>query len=56
MLKLTDDIKMGMSKRLGRRPITILLQFYFVKAFNNVSPFTLLKKLTETGLSKSALL
>ena len=40
LLKLTDDIRMGISKRL----ITILLQFDFSKAFDTVSPTKLQKK------------
>ena len=52
LLKLTDDIKMGISKRL----VTVLLQFDFSKAFDTVSPSKLLKKLKELGFSKSSLL
>ena len=52
LLKLTDDIRIGMSKRL----ITILLQFDFSKAFDTVSSIKLLKKLRGMGFSKSALI
>ena len=34
LIKLTDDIRMGMDKRLA----TLLLQFDFSKDFDNVSP------------------
>ena len=52
LLKLTDDIKLGIINRL----ITILLQFDFSKAFDTVSPTKLLKRLKDMGLSKSALM
>ena len=52
LLKLTDDIRLGISKRF----ITILLQFDFSKAFDTVSPTKLLKRLKELGFSKSALI
>ena len=52
LLKLTEDIRMGMSKRL----INILLQFDFSKAFETVSPTVLLTKLKEIGFPKSALI
>ena len=51
LLKLTDDIRIGISNRL----ITVLLQFDFSKAFDTVSPSKLLKKLSRMGFSKSAL-
>ena len=51
-LKLTDDIRVGMSKKL----VTLLLQFDFSIAFDTISPLKLLPKLMEMGFSKQALL
>ena len=42
---------MGNDKKLA----TLLLQFDFSKAFDNVSPSKLLKKLKDIGFSKSSL-
>ena len=52
MLKLTEDIKMEMSKRL----ITALLQFDFSKAFDKVLPTILFRKMKEMRFSRSALI
>ena len=52
LIKLTDDIRMGKDKRLA----TLLLQFDFSKAFDNVSPSKLLQKLKDIGFSKSSLI
>ena len=51
LIKLTDDIRMGKEKQLA----TLLLQFDFSKAFDNVSPSKLLRKLKDMGFSKSSL-
>ena len=51
LLKLTDDIRMGKENKLA----TLLLQFDFSKAFDNVSPSKLLRKLQIAGFSKSSL-
>ena len=51
LLKLTDDIKLGKDRRLA----TLLLQFDFSKAFDNVSPSKLLNKLKDIGFSKFSL-
>ena len=51
LIKLTDDIRMGNERQLA----TILLQFDFSKAFDNVSPSILLGKLRNAGFSKSTL-
>ena len=51
LLKLTDDIRVGKSKKLA----TLLLQFDFSKAFDTISPSKLLIKLRSLGFSKSAL-
>ena len=51
LLKLTDDIRMGKDNKLA----TLLVQFDFSKAFDNVSPSKLLAKLQSIGFSKSAL-
>ena len=51
LIKLADDIRMGKERKLA----TILLQFDFSKAFDNVSPSILLRKLREAGFSKSTL-
>ena len=52
LLKLTEDIRSGKSKRL----VTVLLQFDFSKAFDSISPSKLIFKLNSLGFSKSALL
>ena len=52
LIKLTDDIRLAKEKKLA----TLLLQFDFSKAFDNVSPSRLLAKLQEIGFSKSALM
>ena len=52
LLKLTDDIRRGMSNRL----ITLLLQFDFSKALDTISPTKLLRKLLSMGFSKLSLL
>lgn len=51
LLKLTDDIRHGMDKRL----LTALLMFDFSKAFDTVCHKTLLGKLRGMGLSLRAL-
>ena len=51
LIKLTDDIRIGKDKKLA----TLLVQFDFSKAFDNVSPSRLLKKLQDIGFSKTAL-
>ena len=51
LIKLIDDIRMAKDKKLA----TLLLQFDFSKAFDNVSPSRLLKKLQDIGFSKTAL-
>ena len=50
--KLTNDIRMGMSKKL----ITVLLQFDFSKAFDTISPAKLLVKLKQMGFSRTVLM
>ena len=50
LLKLTDDIRTGVDKKL----ITILLQFDFSKAFDTVSPTRLLEAETEGFLQSCA--
>ena len=52
LLKLTEDIRFGKSKRL----MTFLLQFDFSKAFDSIAPSKLITKLKSMGFSKSALL
>ena len=52
LLKLTDDIRTGIDKKL----ITILLQFDFSKAFDKVSPTRLLERLRVKGFSRAALM
>ena len=51
LIKLTDDICMGKKKKLA----TLLLQFDFSKAFDNVSPSKLLQKLQLIGFSRSSI-
>ena len=51
LLRLTDGIRLGMSKKL----ITILLQFDFSKAFDSISPSKLMLKLKNIGFSRSEL-
>ena len=51
LIKLVDDIRLAKDKGLA----TLLLQFDFSKAFDNVSPSRLLKKLQDIGFSKMAL-
>ena len=51
LIKLTDDISIGIEKKLA----TLLLQFDFSEAFDNVSPAKLLRKLQAVGFSKSSL-
>ena len=51
LIKLTDDIRTGKDRKLA----TLLLQFDFSKAFDNVSPSKLLRKLQSIGFSKSSL-
>ena len=51
LIKLADDIRMGKDMKLA----TLLLQFDFSKAFNNVSPSKLLRKLQVIGFSKTSL-
>ena len=46
--KLTDDIRLGMDKKL----VTLLLLFDFSKAFDSVCHARLLKKLLDYGFSK----
>ena len=52
LLKLTDDIRRGMTNR----QITLLLQFDFSKAFDTISPSKLLLKLINMGFSKTSLM
>ena len=52
LLKLTDDIRTGMDKKL----MTILLLFDFSKAFDTILPFRLLEKIRLMGFSRAALL
>ena len=52
LIKLTDDIRRGISNRL----VTFLLQFDFSKAFDTVSPTKLLIKLKDMGFSRMVLL
>ena len=49
LLKLTDDIRLG----INRKQVTLLLLFYFSKAFGSVCHVKLLQKLLEHGFSKS---
>ena len=51
LIKLVDDIQMGKENQQA----TLILQFDFSKAFDNVSPSKLLKKLKDAGFSKSSL-
>ena len=51
LLKLTSDILTG----IGKKQATLLLQFDFSKAFDTISPFKLLVKLRNLGLSRSSL-
>ena len=51
LLKLTDDIRSGLDKKL----VTIALLFDFSKAFDTISPTALMRKLSSMGLSRSAL-
>ena len=48
LLKLTDHIRLGIDKQL----VTLLLLFYFSKAFDSVCHVRLLKKLFDYGFSK----
>ena len=48
LLKLTDDIRLGMDKQL----VTLLLLFDFSKAFDSVCHVRLLKKLLDYGFPK----
>ena len=48
LLKLTNDIRLGMDKKL----VTLLLLFDFSKAFDSVYHVRLLKKLLDYGFSK----
>ena len=52
LLKLTDDIRTGMDKKL----MTIILLFAFSKAFDTILPSRLLEKLRLMGFSRAALL
>ena len=52
LIKLTDDIRVAKEKKLA----TLLLQFDFSNAFDNVSPSSLLIKLRVIGFSRSALI
>ena len=52
LLKLTDDIRHGIHKRL----ITILLSFDFSKAFDSIVPSKLIVKLKSMSFYKTALL
>jgi hypothetical protein len=52
VLKLTDDIRTGLDKKL----VTLLLLFDFSKAFDTISPSKLLAKLRKLGFSRAALL
>ena len=51
LIKLTDEVSMGKENKLA----TLLLQFDFSKAFDNVSPSKLLRKLQDASFSKSSL-
>ena len=51
LIKLTDDIRAGNGKNLA----TLLLQFYFSKAFDKISPSRLLINLKRLGFSKVTL-
>ena len=51
LLKLTDNIRVAKDKKY----VTVLLQFDFSKAFDNISPSRLLTKLKNMGVSKSTL-
>ena len=51
LLKLTDDIKFGLDKKL----ITIALLFDFSKAFDSMLPTAFLRKLSSMGPIRSAL-
>ena len=51
LLKLTEDIRSGFDRRL----ITIALLFHFSKAFDTISPITLLRKLSSMGFYRSVL-
>ena len=51
LLKLTDDIRSGMDKKL----VTFLLLFDFSKAFDKILPSRLLERLRVMGLSRAAL-
>ena len=51
LIKLTDDIRVGMNRKL----VTFLLHFDFSKAFDSVCHVSLLRKLEVYGFSKPAL-
>ena len=51
LLRLTDDIRMGIDKR----KMTVLLLFDFSKAFDTISPYRLLKVMQGMGFSRTAL-
>ena len=51
LIKLTDDIRVGMNRKLA----TLLLLFDFSKAFDSVCHVSLLRKLEVYGFSKPAL-
>ena len=51
LLKLTNEVRVGM----GKKRITILLQFDFSKAFDTISPSLLLLKLMSLCFSKTTL-
>ena len=51
LIKLTDDIRMGIDKKM----VTFLLFFDFSKAFDTISPSRLLVKLKNLGFSGGTL-
>ena len=51
LLRLTDDIRMGIDKKR----MTILLLFDFSKAFDTISPHKLLKIMKDMGFSRTVL-
>ena len=54
LLRLTEDIRAGIDNK--KQHMTILLLFYFGKAFDTISPSKLFKKLIRMGFSRTVVM